>query len=375
MLILFLGTSLKAVDLSVKRFKNKEYISLYDIVKKLNIDSTFDIVSNSGRIYYRNHNAVYRTGYSLILIDGRLYKSGYPIVRKNGEVLLPFHMTKNIIERFYRGSSITRKRYSLDIQLRKIDHEKVTYKRMGKGKDRIGFIIIDPGHGGKDPGAIGKGGVKEKHIAFKIARYIKYYLRKRLPSMRIRITRSSDRFAELSWRTDYANRYLKKGRNGIFLSIHVNASISKRISGFETYFLSQNPTNEEARNTAALENNVIVLEEKKGRGKKYFRDVDYVEAMMITTQIQKESSLLANSVQRGMRRNMVSLKSRGVKKADFFVLRGVLMPASLVEVGYITNPGDLRYLRKKKNLRNIARGITHGIVVFIRKYNRIIRLR
>ena len=69
------------------------------------------------------------------------------------------------------------------------------------------------------------------------------------------------------------------------------------------------------------------------------------------------------------------MKSRGVKKADFFVLRGVLMPASLVEVGYITNPRDLRYLKRNRNLKVVARGIAHGIVVFIKKYNRIIKLR
>ena len=98
-------------------------------------------------------------------------------------------------------------------------------------------------------------------------------------------------------RTEIANGLLKEKQNGIFISIHVNAHLSKRISGFETYFLSQNPTNEEARNTAALENNVIVLENKIG-SKKHYGDIDYIEAMMLTTQILKESSMLANSIQR-----------------------------------------------------------------------------
>jgi N-acetylmuramoyl-L-alanine amidase len=81
------------------------------------------------------------------------------------------------------------------------------------------------------------------------------------------------------------------------VSVHINASVSSRISGFETYFLSQNPTNEEARNTAALENNVIVLEENDSRKKKY-GDIDYIEARMITTQIQKESAMLAGRYRR-----------------------------------------------------------------------------
>jgi len=157
------------------------------------------------------------------------------------------------------------------------------------------------------------------------------------------------------------------------LSIHVNASISNKISGYETYFLSQNPTNDDARNTAALENNVIVLEEKSGRSKKRYDDVDYIEAMMLTTQIQKESSLLALSVQRGMSKSNRIFKSRGVRKADFFVLRGVLMPAVLVEVGFITNMKESKYLQSRSHQMKIAEGIADGVSEFIKKYNRMIQ--
>ena len=99
--------------------------------------------------------------------------------------------------------------------------------------ERISFVVIDAGHGGKDPGAIGAGKLKEKHIVLKIARSLERELRHKLRNIRIYMTRRSDRFIELSKRTDIANRYLRKGKNGIFISIHANASISKRISGFE----------------------------------------------------------------------------------------------------------------------------------------------
>jgi N-acetylmuramoyl-L-alanine amidase len=153
----------------------------------------------------------------------------------------------------------------------------------------------------------------------------------------------------------------------------VNASITSKVSGYETFFLSQNPSNEDARSTAALENNVIVLENTPGK-KSSYNDVDYIEAMMITTQIQKESSALADSIQRGMTKKNRAFSSRGVKKADFFVLRGVLMPAALVEIGYISNAREAKYLTTKSHQEAIAEGIAEGVKSFISRYHRLIRL-
>ncbi len=236
-------------------------------------------------------------------------------------------------------------------------------------KDKIGFIVIDPGHGGKDPGAVGYR-TREKDITLKMGNLIGRQIKKHIKGIRVVYTRKSDRFVELIKRTKIANRYLKKYGNGIFLSIHVNASLSRRSSGFETYFLSQNPSNDDARSTAALENNVILMESKS---KDRFKDIDYVEAIMLTNQIQRESSMLAYAVQNGMKRYNRRFKSRGVKKADFFVLRGALMPAVLVEVGYITNRRERRYLKKAYYQRLIVKGIIFGLKRFIKKYNRMIQ--
>jgi N-acetylmuramoyl-L-alanine amidase len=161
------------------------------------------------------------------------------------------------------------------------------------------------------------------------------------------LTRNDDRFVELSKRTEIANRMLTSEKNGIFVSIHVNASLSPKISGFETYFLSPNPTNEEARTTSTIENNVIVME--NGHHHKKYDDVEYVEALMLNTQIQKESSMLAQHIQRYLGKQLDQAKSRGVKKADFYVLRGSLMPAVLVEIGYISNQKEAKSLKNQRN--------------------------
>jgi len=348
------------------------YVSLYDLTGRLGVEHSYDIYLGRGTLYYRNHVAVYTTGYSCMLIDGRLEKDTIPVVRRDGDVLLPLSLAKSTIDSFLEDREAIARGNTLIIQeLRgpaiKRDSEKIPEKR-----DRITFIIIDPGHGGKDPGAIGRGGIKEKHITLSISRYLVTSLKSRLKGISIHLSRNNDRFIELAQRADMGNNKLKKNTNGIFISVHVNASLSTRISGFETYFLSQNPTNEEARNTAALENNVIVLEDEALRKKKY-GDIEYIEARMITTQIQKESSMLAASVQKGLDGKIKLFKSRGVRKADFYVLRGSLMPAVLVEVGFITNAREAQYLLKNDYQKNIAQGIALGVAQFIQKYNAMIK--
>jgi len=185
--------------------------------------------------------------------------------------------------------------------------------------------------------------------------------------VRIKFTRTGDRFVELSRRTEIANGMLAGSGNGIFISIHANASLSPKISGFETYFLSPNPTNEEARTTSTIENNVVVMENSASRKK--YDDVEYLEALMLTTQIQRESSTLAGEIQKSLDREVSEFKTRGVKKADFYVLRGALMPAVLVEVGYISNSRESRYLRKDSYQRKLAEGIARGVIRFIDRYN------
>lgn len=357
--------------------QNSEYLSIYDLVKKYSIDNSFDIVSQRGKLYFGEHTAIYQVGFSIILVDGVLVKSWYPIIRKRGEILFPLSIGEDLLKMFFPDSILKRKSGFIftskrinqgSIISKKNDDDRKKYG--SPKKDRIGFIVIDPGHGGKDPGAIGRGKVQEKRITLLVSKYLKSILKRRIKNINVILTRSSDRFIELGKRTEIANRLLQNKKNGLLVSIHVNASVSKRISGFETYFLSQNPTNEDARTTAALENNVVVLE---GRSKKSYDDVSHVEALMLTTQIQKESSMAAKSIQRSMDKAIWRFKSRGVKKADFFVLRGALMPAVLVELGYISNRKEMRYLKRSSYQKKIAQGIANGIVSFIKKYNKIIK--
>jgi N-acetylmuramoyl-L-alanine amidase len=362
--------------IGIVRIQNEEYLPLDEIVTRTGFEHSFDMISRKGRLYRKNHYAVYGIGLSVLLVDGRLYKTSFAVRRKAGRVLIPADVAEYIVKSFRPDIRLNRDREGLYAEFRRDEKPSTEGEErtpLPAGKDRISFIVIDPGHGGKDPGAVGKGGLKEKEITLKVAKYLEMRIRKIFPELRITVTRADDRFIELSRRTEIANRLLKKNENGIFLSIHVNSSLSSRISGHETFFLSQNPTNEDARNTAALENNVIILEEKS-KGRKTRDDIDYIEATMITTQIQKESSALAGSIQKGLaEKNKVSA-ARGVKKADFFVLRGVLMPAALVEIGYISNRNEAGHLKKEEHRKAVADGIAEGVELFIKKYNQLIKV-
>ena len=358
--------------------EQREYVSLYDITEVLSLDTSFDVVTQRGRIYRGANIAVYQVGLSALLLNGRLEKFSYPVTRMKGEVLLPAAFFDVFAGSFFPEATVQRsgKTYLVaGLGARRETRRTPMMRRDGErpaaSKDKISFIIIDAGHGGRDPGAIGKGGVKEKSITLSVARELKAYLEEKIEGVKIILTRNSDTFIELGRRTDIANGHLREKENGMFISIHVNASISPRISGFETYFLSQSASNDDARATAALENNVVVLEDRSRR--KSYDDAAHMEAFMLTAQIQRESSLLAESIQSSMDRRISEFKSRGVKKADFFVLRGSLMPAILAEIGYITNQKELGSLKKSSYQKKIAMGLGDGIEAFIKKYNELIK--
>jgi N-acetylmuramoyl-L-alanine amidase len=351
-----------------------EYVRLDEMIDGLELEHSFDMVSQKGRLFLKSHSAVYGIDLSVMVVDGALYKSPAAVRRRTGRVLIPLDAATCIARTFLPGLRLEREHDALVVHRgsrdeRVPDRNEEEQQRPGP-RDRISFIVIDAGHGGRDPGAVGKGKVQEKNITLKVARLVEKNIRESLPDLRIVVTRGDDRFVELSRRTEIANRQLKKNENGIFLSIHVNSSLSNKISGSETFFLSQNPTNEDARNTAALENYVVILEKKKS----HYDDVDYIEAMMMTTQIQKESAALAGAIQGTIAKKNTGFGGRGVKKADFYVLRGALMPAALVEIGYISHAGEARALQKESHQKSISDGIAKGVKQFISRYNSLIKV-
>jgi len=219
----------------------------------------------------------------------------------------------------------------------------------------VDTIVIDPGHGGKDPGCTA-GGRMEKDIVMNMARLLAATIKKRL-GCEVYLTRKEDLFLPLERRTAIAN--IKKA--DLFISLHVNAHRSERIWGLETYFL----------NMATDERAVMVAARENATSEKNISDLQAIlNDLMLNTKIH-ESSRLAQAVQKGMvgkvRQRYKGVKSLGVKQAPFYVLIGAQMPAILVETGFLTNRNERTRLTRESYQRRIAEGICSGIREYIRE--------
>jgi N-acetylmuramoyl-L-alanine amidase len=213
-------------------------------------------------------------------------------------------------------------------------------------------IVIDPGHGGKDPGAMAFG-LKEKDIVLKIARKVETIL-KRKYNFQVALTRTKDTYLPLEERTAIANTQ----GGDLFISVHVNAHPDKTIGGVETYFLNL-ATNADAMRVAALENATSTHSISELQ--------DILSDLMKNSKIA-ESSRLAQFVHTnliGGTKKVYKTKDLGVKQAPFYVLIGAEMPAILAEISFITNPEEAKLLQDDIYLQRIAEQVAAGIVAYV----------
>jgi N-acetylmuramoyl-L-alanine amidase len=212
-------------------------------------------------------------------------------------------------------------------------------------------VMIDPGHGGKDPGAIGPTGLMEKDVVLEIGRKVRERL-SRSGEFDVRMTRDEDIFIPLEERTAMAN----KGRADIFVSLHINASPNRRTEGFSTYVLSRGASNREDLELAARENGVPV---RKLQGVKFIIDD------MFTGARKNESLRLAKTVNDAVVRHVSArypgAHSLGLKQAPFYVLVGARMTAVLVEASFISNAREESRLRDPSCLDGIADGVAEAV--------------
>lgn len=215
-------------------------------------------------------------------------------------------------------------------------------------------IVIDPGHGGKDPGCISRTGIQEKDVVLRMAKTLAERIRKEL-RCEVFLTRTTDVFLTLEQRTAIAN--IKKA--DLFISLHINAHQNSDVWGLETYFL----------NMATDERSVMVAARENATSEKNISDLQTIlNDLMLNTKIQ-ESNRLAHEVQRGMiaqvDKDYKNPKDLGTKQAPFYVLIGAEMPAILVETGFITNPIEEKRLLSDKYPETIAAGICRGIGSYV----------
>ncbi len=217
-------------------------------------------------------------------------------------------------------------------------------------------VVIDPGHGGEDSGAVGPWCHMEKDLVLQIAGLVAEMLGKET-DYRIILTRYGDYYVPLKDRSRLAN----EENASVFISIHANAAPRPTAEGVETFLLALNPKDEEAKHVAALENKwAEVTGEFKSE-----RKIKRIVNDLLQNQITIKSALLARTIQTNLIRSTGGY-NRGIRKANFWVLLGTKMPSTLVEVGFISNAVEEIRLFDLSYQKKIARAISDGIIDFLK---------
>jgi N-acetylmuramoyl-L-alanine amidase len=219
-------------------------------------------------------------------------------------------------------------------------------------------IVLDPGHGGHDPGAVGPNGLYEKDVVLDIALKLKKELSEN-QAFKVFLTREKDIFIPLEVRTAFAN-----SKNAdLFISIHANASPNRSARGIETYLL--NWTNDEESIRVSARENAISIKKMKAQMNKFKSEVSVILGDLMRDNKRDESIKLANYIQNsiisGLGENYSEVRNHGVKNALFYVLFGAKMPSVLAEVSFISNPVEEKLLSKEDYKTHIAKAMADGV--------------
>ncbi len=235
-----------------------------------------------------------------------------------------------------------------------------------KGKERPFTVVIDPGHGGTDPGALGRN-AKEKDVNLKVSRLLASMIEEEYPEIKIIFTRKTDVQVQLARRAAIANN----ANADLFISIHSNASKNRSANGCETFTLGAG-SSAEAKAAAMYENEVILSEDNFEEIYKGFNprsSESYIIFELMRGQDMEMSAELAQMVQKGMVKS-TGLRDRGVSSAGFLVLHKTVMPKILVEIGFISNREEEKFIASAAGQKKLAKGIFDGFSEYYSLYSR-----
>lgn len=225
-------------------------------------------------------------------------------------------------------------------------------------------VVIDAGHGGKDPGASGKTAdgktVREKDVTLAVARKLRDQLRKQ--GFKVVMTRDDDRFEELKSRTSIAN----KAKGDLFVSLHCNAVPARKdkVKGFRVYLLRE-AQSEKDKAIERRENAAIALESPRNKAKKGLSPIEWMQIEHQLNQFTKESERVSGLLVANLGKlSAIKKEHTGAGQAGFFVLVGALMPSVLIEMGYVSHPTEMTVLADVEQQDRIAAGISSSITTF-----------
>ena len=233
---------------------------------------------------------------------------------------------------------------------------------------KIKTVVIDPGHGGKDPGTVSRNGkVYEKNIVLAVALELGKQIKNNYPNVKVIYTRSNDKFVPLHERANIANR----NKADLFISIHVNAAEATSARGSETLVMGMDKTNSNLE-VCLKENSVVSLEEDYD-SKYSGYDPNNPESFIIFSLLQnshlEQSLIFAAKVQENLKKGPISA-SRGIKQGPILVLWKCTMPSTLIELGFLSNSTDYKYLTNKTYQQNMARAIFNAFSSYKKEYEK-----
>jgi N-acetylmuramoyl-L-alanine amidase len=331
------------------------YLDLLNARVSREIDSTIPI---KGDLLKRVRAGQYEKGSVRVVLDINSIGS-YKVFHLYDPFRIVVDVRKSNVERGGEKSRTVFKKRPVRKGIRpsnKADRHISLARQLGLNVKRI---VIDPGHGGKDPGCY-RGKIREKDIVLRLARRLASKIKKEI-GCEVFLTRNGDVFLPLERRTAIAN--MKKA--DLFISLHVNAHRNRGVRGIETYFL----------NMATDKNAVMLAARENATSEKNISDLQKIlNDLMLNTKIH-ESSRLAHLVEKGLVSDLNGrfkhVKSLGVKQAPFYVLIGAQMPAILVETGFLTNAAERRRLVTGAYQEEVAQGICNGIKGYIESIDQV----
>ena len=337
-----------SLNADIRAYENVQYIPLIKLCQAYGIDWKWDSFIRIA-VITKNGKITLRPGSDRILVNGEEKKLGSPVIFTNGTVFVPVTFVKNDLGLIVSVRPSIEKGFEKILEVR------------APGKYSIRTIVIDAGHGGKDPGATGRRlGIKERDLTLSIARKIKRILEDN--GIRAIMTRDSDEFISLPERVRIAN----SSNADLFVSIHINASRSRSMNGFECYYLSE-ATNDNARALEAFENATLKTDE--GTVVEHSSSLDKTLWDMKLTENRRESAQLAGDICSSVDNSLVA-RNRGVKTARFYVVKFTRIPSVLVEVGYLSNKFEELKLKDDGYSDRMADVIVKGILTYKDKYER-----
>ncbi len=314
------------------------YLSLVELCEREGLAWDFDPLSQIVIIKKGATEARFLIGSRKAVVNNEIRDLSAPVIVRESVVWAPMEVHEIFVPRARRVPAP--RVADREIFLRRIEH-----------------VVLDAGHGGKDPGAVGRKGLREKDVNLDMV----FRLKKELErcGLQVTLTRIDDTFIPLAQRARIANN---RGAD-LFVSLHANANHARWIEGFEVYYLTE-AVDDDARALAAAEN--VPDEVEPGVFRKQVLTLKAMLWDLIFTEDRRESIEVAGKISQAVARRL-GMKLLGIKGAPFVVLRGARMPAVLVEVGYLSNLGGERKLKDPSYRQKMAEAIAEGIMDF-KKY-------